>query len=277
MKLITQRYPAELNTGTKKRKSNAQQGFTLVELMIAMTIGLIILLVIGTIFTSNRQAFRMQEDNARIQESGRFALEIIGNSIKQAGYAEIPFTGFKVAFAGVAITGADGAAGAPDTLTVQYDGVTGDTSCSTTIDPAEVAAGRTTIQNHFNLDVANAELQCEGANEITPAIPGPPPTGNVILENIEDLQILYGIDTTNDQSANQYIAAPAAFADPLWEQVVTARVCVLIRSEKTNVVVSAAGTYLDCNGVAVAVPADRRLRRAFTGTFNLRNRVNILP
>jgi len=276
MKFITQRYPAKLNTGTKKRKCNAQQGFTLIELMIAMTVGLIILLVIGTIFTSNRQAFRVQEDNAHIQESGRFALEIIGRSIKQAGNAEIPFTGSKVAFTGVAITGTDGAAGAPDTITVQYDGVVGDTSCSTTIDLAEVAAGRTIIQNHFNLDVANAELQCEGTNEVTPAIPGPPPTGNVILENVEDLQILYGIDTTSDQSANQYIVAPA-LASPLWSQVVTARVCVLVRSDKTNVVVSAAGTYLNCIGAAVAVPADRRLRRAFTGTFNLRNRVNILP
>ncbi len=277
MKFITQRYPTEPNNSTKKQKCNAQQGFTLVELMIAMTIGLIILLVIGTIFTSNRQAFRMQEDNAHIQESGRFALEIIGRSIKQAGNAEIPFTGFKVAFTGVAITGTDGAAGTADTITVQYDGVAGDTSCSTTIDAAEVAAGRTIIQNHFNLDAANAELQCEGTNEATPGIPGPSPIGDVILENIEDLQIWYGIDTTGDQSANQYITAPATFADPLWEQVVTTRVCVLIRSEKTNVVVSTTGTYLDCNGVAIAVPADGRLRRAFTGTFNLRNRVNILP
>jgi len=273
MKFTTQRYLVGPNTGTKEQKSNTQRGFTLIELMIAMTIGLILMLVIGTVFTSSRQAFRVQEDNARIQESGRFALEIIGRSIKQAGHAEIPFTGFKVAFTGDAITGTDGAAGAPDTLTVQYDGVINDTSCSTTIDAGE----GTIIQNHFNLDTANAELQCEGTNEVTPVVPGPPPTGNVILDNVEDLQILYGIDTTGDQSANQYIAAPATLTDPRWEQVVTTRVCALIRSEKTNVVVSAAGTYLDCNGVAVAVPADGRLRRAFTGTFNLRNRVNILP
>lgn len=274
MKFTTQRYPAGLNTGTKKRKSKTQRGFTLIELMIAMTIGLILMLVIGTVFTSSRQAFRVQEDNARIQESGRFALEIIGRNIKQAGHAEIPFTGFKVAFTGEAITGTDGAAGAPDTLTVQYDGVINDTSCGTTIDAGE----GTIIQNNFNLDAANAELKCAGTNEVTPLIPNPPPTGNVILENVEDLQIWYGIDTTGDQSANQYIVAPV-LASPLWAQVVTARVCVLIRSDKTNVVVSAAGTYLDCSRVAVAVnvPPDRRLRRAFRGTFNLRNRVNILP
>lgn len=71
--------------------SKTQQGFTLVELMIAVTISLVLLLVIGTTFVSTRQAFRVQEDNARIQESGRFALEILGRSIKQAGHADIPF------------------------------------------------------------------------------------------------------------------------------------------------------------------------------------------
>jgi type IV pilus assembly protein PilW len=261
------------NTAAGKQVSKAQQGFTLVELMIALTISLILLLVIGTIFTSSRQAFRVQEDNARIQESGRFALEILGRSIKQAGYADVPFTGFKVAFAGIAITGIDGAAGAADTLTVQYDGVAGDRECTNGIPvtAADVTAGNNIIQAYFNLDVANAQLRCAGQIAATPGVPAPPPAGSVLLDNVEDLQILYGIDTTGDQSANQYIAVPGN-----WNQVVTARVCVLVRSDKTNIV-SGNNSYLNCNGAAVAVPADRRLRRAFTETFNLRNRVNILP
>lgn len=262
-----------LNITTGRQVSNTQRGFTLVELMIALTISLILLLVIGTVFTSSRQAFRMQEDNARIQESGRFALEILGRSIKQAGHANVPFTGFKVAFSGIAITGTDGAAGAADTLTVQYDGVAGDRECTngTPVTAADVTAGNNIIQAYFNLDVANAQLQCAGQIAAAPAAPPPPPAGSVLLDNVEDLQILYGIDTTGDQSANQYIAVPGN-----WNQVVTARVCVLIRSDKTNIV-SGNNNYLNCNGAAVAVPADRRLRRAFTETFNLRNRINILP
>lgn len=252
----------------------AQRGLTLVELMIALTIGLVLLLVIGTVYLSSRQTFRVQEDNARIQEGGRFALEIIGRSLKQAGYADIPFTGLKVAFTGTAINGTNGAAGVADTLTTQYDGAIGDRDC----EGNAVIAANSIIQNHFNLDAANAELQCAGAIAVaplTPAAPGAAPTGQPLLDNVEDLQILYGIDNgigseSGDQSANQYVATPAN-----WGQVVTARVCVLIRSEKTGIV--AAGNYLDCNGAAVAVPADRRLRRAFTATFNLRNRVNSLP
>ncbi len=270
MKSILQHNSTRPNTDMGKRQSNLQQGFTLVELMISVTISLILLLVVTTVFTSSRQVFRVQEENARIQESGRFALEIIGRSIKQAGYADIPFTGFKVAFTGTAINGTDGA-GIADTMTVQYDSMVGDRNCEG--DP--VVAGDI-IQNHFNLDAANAELQCLGTNAVVPAVPGAPPVGSVLVENVEDFQVQYGIDTTGDQSANQYIVAPATLVDPLWTQAVTVRVCVLIRSFQTNIV-AAGGTYLDCNGAAVAVPADRRLRRAYTETFNLRNRVNILP
>ena len=85
-------------------------------------------------------------------------------------------------------------------------------------------------------------------------------------------RFLYGIDTTLDQSANQYVAVPAD-----WSQVISpARVCVLIRSEDTNIV-NVGSSFRDCNGAVVAALADRRLRRAFTSTFNLRNRINALP
>lgn len=250
-----------------------QRGLTLVELMIAMIIGLVLLLVIGTVFSSSRQVFRVQEDNARIQESGRFALEILGRSIKQAGNAEIPFTGLKVGFSGLAITGINGAGTAADTLTVQYDGAVGDRDCQfgTAVTAADYLAGNNIIQSHFNLDAANAQLQCAGAIGAAPVTPGAGVSGQPLLENIEDFQVLYGIDTTGDQSVDQYVLLPAN-----WNQVITTRVCVLIRSNQINIV-PAGNNYLNCNGAAVAVPADRRLRRAFTATFNLRNRVNNLP
>ncbi len=268
MKLVSKIIHAESNVFPKYSMSDTQQGFTLVELMIALVLGLILLLVIGTVFVSSNQAFRLQEDNARIQEGGRFALEILGRSIKQAGHMDVPFDNYEIEFTGVAINGTDGGAGVADTLTVQSDGMIGDRDCT---GGGPVAAAGNIIQNHYNLDAANAELQCAGVIAVTPAAPGAPPTGQVILDNVEDLQVFYGIDTTADQSANQYVAVPAD-----WDQVVNARVCVLIRSDKTNIV-AAGGSYLDCTGVAVAVPADRRLRRAFTATFNLRNRVNVLP
>ncbi len=242
-------------------------GFTLVEMMIALTLGLVILLVIGTVFVSSSRTFSVQEDNARIQESGRFALEVIGRSIKQAGLADIPFTGFKVEFSGTAIDGTDGGAGVADTLIVQHDAVVGDSDC----EGALVTAAGNIMQNYFNVDAANAQLRCDGEISVAPAVPGAAPLGIVLADNVEDLQIFYGIDTVGDQSVNQYVDAPAN-----WDQVVTARVCVLVRSDKTNIA-TVGNNYRDCTGALAPVPADGRLRRAFLATFNLRNRINIMP
>mgnify|MGYP002397925347 FL=1 len=149
---------------------------------------------------------------------------------------------------------------------MQFEGAIGDSSCQGEL----VSIAGDIIQNHFNIDAANAELRCKGEISNTPSTPGAPPVGHVLLSNAEDLQILYGIDSTGDQSVDQYTELPVD-----WEQVVTVRICVLIRSEKTNVV--SAGNYLDCNGASVAIPEDRRLRRAFTSTINLRNRINDTP
>lgn len=90
------------------------------------------------------------------------------------------------------------------------------------------------------------------------------------IEGIEDMQILYGIDTTNDAFANQYVAANHVTD---FRTVVSVRVMLLVRSFE-NFVIDQAQTYT-FNGNAV-MASDRRIRRVFTNTIALRNRVGIL-
>ncbi|MCD6706281.1 MAG: PilW family protein [Thiobacillus sp.] len=63
-----------------------QRGFSLVELMIAMTIGFIVLAGIGYLYVESRQAFRSMDNLSRMQESARYALEIMSRDIRMAGY-----------------------------------------------------------------------------------------------------------------------------------------------------------------------------------------------
>lgn len=63
------------------------QGFSLVELMIAATIGLILLGGIGYVYLGSRQTFRTQDDFSRIQENVRYALDQVGVDVRMAGYA----------------------------------------------------------------------------------------------------------------------------------------------------------------------------------------------
>ena len=59
----------------------------MVELMIAMTIGLILLGGIGYIFLGSQQTFRTQDDFSRIQENVRYALDQVGVDVRMAGYS----------------------------------------------------------------------------------------------------------------------------------------------------------------------------------------------
>ena len=67
--------------------SKRMRGFTLVEVMVAMTIGLIVLAAVAQIFATSNATYRLEENLARVQESGRFAVEFMTRDLRQAGYA----------------------------------------------------------------------------------------------------------------------------------------------------------------------------------------------
>lgn len=267
-----------------------QAGFSLVEFMIAVTIGLVVLMAIGSIYVGSQKTYRVQENNARIQESGRYALEVFGHSIRQAGTnAEMNFNKTAITpqcnVAGVcdAIGGVNGALLTSDTLTVQFY------AGSEEFDPSpapgswkarDCAGGQAAlgavVTNTFDLTAGN--LRCTGsAGGVQP-----------LVANVEDLQIVYGIDTSISgspeyRSANLYVAAPTAAQ---WPNVLTARVCVQIRSAN-NVLTHSPQRYLNCAGAlgvdttatafTTAAAGDLRLHRSFVATYNLRNRVAAAP
>jgi len=61
-------------------------GLSLVELMVAMTVSAILMLGISEIFTLNKKSYNVQDENARMQESGRYAFNILMTDIRRAGY-----------------------------------------------------------------------------------------------------------------------------------------------------------------------------------------------
>ena len=61
------------------------RGFTLVELMIAVVLGLLVTAGIVSVFASTSHAGRVQTQMARLQEEGRFAIHQIGTDLSMAG------------------------------------------------------------------------------------------------------------------------------------------------------------------------------------------------
>lgn len=68
----------------------AQRGLSLVELMIAMTVGLLLLAGIVQIFSSSRTTNNIQQALSRNQEAGRFAIQFLNRDIRMAGYTGCP-------------------------------------------------------------------------------------------------------------------------------------------------------------------------------------------
>ncbi|MDH3513268.1 MAG: PilW family protein [Gammaproteobacteria bacterium] len=65
---------------------NRTRGFSLVELMVALTIGLIILAAVSTLFVNSKQSYTTQDSLARLQESARFAMHFLIKDLRLAGY-----------------------------------------------------------------------------------------------------------------------------------------------------------------------------------------------
>lgn len=61
-------------------------GFSMVELMIAMTISLLLMAGVVQIFAGSKTSYIMQEGSSRLQENARFALSRLSHDISAAGY-----------------------------------------------------------------------------------------------------------------------------------------------------------------------------------------------
>ena len=113
-------------------------------------------------------------------------------------------------------------------------------------------------------------------------------TAQSLVENIEDLQFVYGTAPANTTPTSLAVAGylgatavqtPGTFVPALpndaaqWAQVMTVRICVVVRSERPVVSDAASAQYVKCDQTVDTTQSDLRLRRAYTTTVVLRNRI----
>lgn len=106
-----------------------------------------------------------------------------------------------------------------------------------------------------------------------------------LVEGVEDMQITYGVDTSNPATCSQtdgvvdsYVdasaiaaTAPCATAEDDWRKVLSVRLSLLMRTE--DGIVTQPQSYFFTNPLAATTAADRRLRKVFTTTIGVRNRL----
>lgn len=222
-----------------------QSGLTLVELMIAMLIGLFLLQGVLYVFQSSKSGFRLIESEAAMHDSALFAIESLNSTIRMAGHNDfnnatlvfdpsetwqnIDTSGLGLGVvAGDIIQGAD-PAGAPDQIDVFFEGAA-DGSTRNCLG-AGVAAG-TVVRNTFTIDATNNELEC-GVNNA----PGEP-----LVSNVTDMQVTWGIDNNADGEADQFVAY-AALGTAAARQNIVALIITLRLSSGTGDSVIANKTF----------------------------------
>ncbi len=67
-------------------RSMRNAGFTLVELMVSMVIGIFIVGALIAIVVTSTSAYNIQIDHARVNENARFSVEFLSRDVRMAGY-----------------------------------------------------------------------------------------------------------------------------------------------------------------------------------------------
>lgn len=88
-----------------------QAGLSLVEMLIALTLGAIVSVGVIQLFSANSDTYNLMQGQSRMQESARFALNFIGRAVQQAGYKGCFSTN----------TGVETTLYVPDDLPYEYD------------------------------------------------------------------------------------------------------------------------------------------------------------
>lgn len=67
-------------------KRAGQRAYSIVEFMVAITIGLFLLGGIAFVYVGNKQSYRMQESVWQLQDNSRFAMEFLVKDLRMAGF-----------------------------------------------------------------------------------------------------------------------------------------------------------------------------------------------
>ncbi len=161
-----------------KKKNNiaAQAGFTLVELMVALALGLLISAAAIQLFLGGLLTSRMQQANAELQNSGVFGLDYVARDLRLANYinTDFPELNEQTPWGGVVLTARTAAlsnanipipAAAPFISQGLLSHSPGDTVSTVAnewqgLSNVSVASDQLTIQ----FVAPNAMVNCEGAN-----------------------------------------------------------------------------------------------------------------
>lgn len=204
------------------------RGFTLIELMIALLIGIFLLGALLTIVQTNRTVFGNQNKMAQLQDGERMAMTMMSDVIQSGGYFPNPtvntLSGTLVSAGlfgtGQAITGTYSNAVPGDTISIRYMTAGGDNilNCSGQSNP--VGGPNTLYINTFQVVIDPVT----GIGQLVCTMNG---TQYNLVSGVTNLTILYGVKANAGATGNSvdtYMTATDVNNAVLWDSVISAMV-----------------------------------------------------
>jgi len=271
-----------------------QKGFSLIELLIAMGLGLFMLAGIIQVTVGSRQSFDVIRAQSIIQESGRFSMSFIGRSSRAAGYlnpgdittmngddyaadlvnlvaSNAYWLGQNGFDEGAIVVGADStdatltdADTTLDSFTFRMEG-DGDAT-RPLLDCAGVAIDGTPgifTRMTFYIDT-NDQLRCDvaGASSV------------VLVSGVEDMQVLYGVgNASTPNRATRYLTA-TQMTSADWPYVVAMQIGLMTLSDNTPLDRTGRDYILLDKAINSTATADGRARQVFTQTIAIRSQLS---
>lgn len=239
-----------------------QRGVSLIELLVGLSIGLLVIgAAIGTLVMS-RGAASATSDISQLQQQGSFALRVIGFQLRQAGAIELVEStstsgayGFNDPVEAM-VGGANGAAGASDTLIVRYQPATLATQRRDCLGDS-IPASTITVPATFAVNT-KGELVCIGVGKS-----GAQP----VIGNVNDFQVAYRVNIgTTDAPAFRRLTANQMTSTEHWKRVKAIEVCLDLKG--SDPLPDGGGTFTDCQGTDVTLDGNAHL--VFRNVFDVR-------
>ncbi|WGZ93032.1 MAG: PilW family protein [Candidatus Thiothrix putei] len=283
-------------------KNNRQRGLSLIELMIAMLVSLVLVAGISTVYMSSKRNYQARDQLSLMDESARVALTTLTKHLEHAGYAtanKLPMdsvggyfyvsgaTDPKVGCSTTLSNAIKGSATQEGFSTVYGDSVSirfiGDATLSSDVLSSNLNAAcfggtpnleSSLVYNAFHVATDGSTKDSLGV--LIPILYGAGSNANQskkpIVNGIENIQFLYGVDADANGAVDQYMDANDVTAAGGWQQVISIKAGILVRSLEPVLPTAESKTY---NVLGVSLTRNDRYQRAvYSAVIHLRNVVD---
>ncbi len=284
-----------------------QKGYTLVELMVAMFLGLLVSIAALQLFISSRQTAGSQRAASQTQDQGQMILNTLVSDLRSAGESPSNLQGVNTQSVGLPSEVVVGNSSWPSSLATppDSDSFSGSNSVAVTylVDatqqtPTDCNGYPETVNNGVS-QILNVYYVAKSAS-YTASNPvlslwclgnGTGSTAQELAQGVDVMRVLYGVDNTIDGTLapTQWVSDPNSLNASLGYQapVVAVRIALLMQSSQKQTTQpskasSSTGTSIQVLNCVVPTTCattvqltDGYLRRLFVGTTLLRN--NLFP